>query len=62
MAKKTTLPFTVQSKIREFAKGKGLRVSGEFGDALNEKVEGLIEDAARRAGDNKRSTLKPGDL
>lgn len=37
-------------------------VSADFYDALNEKVEELLEDAARRAEANDRRTVQPRDL
>ncbi len=52
--------LVVRSKIKEYA--KGMNVSGDFADALSKKVEQLIADAARRAKDNNRSTVKPRDL
>lgn len=50
----------VRSKVKGYA--KGMNVAGNFADALNEKVVALIQDAARRAKENKRSTLQPRDL
>lgn len=50
----------VRSKIKEH--GDGLNVAGDFAEALNDKVVELIKDAARRAKENKRGTLKPRDL
>lgn len=37
-------------------------VSADFYDALDEKVAGLLEDAARRADANDRKTVQPRDL
>ena len=50
----------VRSKIKEVA--KGMNVSGDFAEALSEKVEELIKDAVERAKENKRGTIKPRDL
>nr|MBI4156821.1 DUF1931 domain-containing protein [Candidatus Woesearchaeota archaeon] len=52
--------LVVRSKIKDAA--KGMNVAGDFADALSQKVEMLIKDAARRAKDNGRSTIKPRDL
>jgi len=52
--------LVVRSKIKEYA--KGMNVSGDFAEELSKKVEVLIADAARRAKDNNRSTVKPRDL
>lgn len=37
-------------------------VSADFYDALDEEVENLLADAARRAEDNDRKTVQPRDL
>ena len=50
----------VRSKIKDVA--KGMNVSGDFADALSEKVEMLIKEAVRRSKENKRSTIQPRDL
>jgi len=54
----------IKAKIKEFAKynDKKLNVSGEFAEALNEKVKALIEEACRRAKDNNRNTVMKKDL
>jgi len=52
--------LVVRSKIKDVA--KDMNVSGDFADALSEKVEQLINDAVRRAKDNKRATIQPKDL
>lgn len=54
----------IKAKIKELAKydDKKLNVSGEFADALNEKVKSLIEDACKRATDNHRTTVMEHDV
>ena len=54
----------IKAKIKEFAKyeDKKLNVSGEFADALNEKVKSLIEEACRRAKENNRNTVMKKDV
>ena len=54
----------IKAKIKEFAKyeEKKLNVSGEFADALNEKVKALIAEACRRARENNRNTVMKKDL
>ena len=37
-------------------------VSSDFYDALNDEVEELLDDAARRAEENDRKTVQPRDL
>ncbi len=52
--------LVVRSKIKDVA--KGMNVSGDFAEALSGEVEKLIQNAARRAKDNKRSTVQARDL
>jgi hypothetical protein len=52
----------IQSKVKEYAQGKGVRVAGDFADALSEEVEVLVDAAIRRAKDNGRQTIRGGDL
>ena len=52
--------LVVRSKIKDVA--KGMNVAGDFADALSVKVGLLIDDAVRRAKENKRSTIQPRDL
>jgi histone H3/H4 len=54
----------VKAKIKEYAKynDKPLNVSGDFADALSEKVRHLLEDACRRAKENGRNTVMKKDL
>jgi len=54
----------IKAKIKELAKyeGKKLNVSGEFADALNEKVKNLIEEACKRAKENNRNTVMKKDV
>jgi len=51
--------LVVRSKIKDCT---DLNVSGDFADALSEKVRGLIGEAEKRAKANGRRTLKPSDL
>ena len=52
----------VQSKVKEAVKGLELRMDGNLADALNERVHQILRDAAKRAKENGRSTLRPYDL
>ena len=54
----------IKAKIKEFAKydDKKLNVSGEFADALNEKVKALIAEACKRAKKNHRNTVMKHDV
>ncbi len=52
--------LVVKAKVKEFA--KGMNVAGDFAEALSDKVAGLIKDAAQRAKDNGRATVKARDL
>lgn len=50
----------VKSAVKEALDGNN--VSADFYDALNEDVEELLEDAARRADANDRKTVQARDL
>jgi histone H3/H4 len=39
-----------------------MNVASDFYDALDEEVEELLDDAARRANENDRKTVQPRDL
>ena len=56
--------MVVQSKVKEFLqkKAKGMRVSGDFAEALSKKVEELVVEASKRAKANGRNTIRPCDL
>jgi histone H3/H4 len=57
-------PLYVKSKVREFLKTQEVNISGDLidGQILNEKIMGLLKDAADRAKDNGRKTVFPRDL
>lgn len=48
----------VSSKLKAWAKEKGMRTSGDFLDKLNERVIGMMEMAVWRAQQEKVGTLK----
>ena len=56
--------LVVRSQIKNYAKvdGKSLNVAEDFYEALNKKVEKLIEEASKRAKLNNRNTLMGRDV
>ena len=50
----------IKSKIKEAA--QGLNVAAEVAEALNKKVQKLLDDAVERAKANGRRTLQARDL
>jgi histone H3/H4 len=50
----------VKAAVKEALADKN--VSSDFYDALDEEVEEVLEDAARRAEENGRKTVQPRDL
>tara|TARA_Y100000310_G_scaffold344771_1_gene459375 strand:+ start:3659 stop:3829 length:171 start_codon:yes stop_codon:yes gene_type:complete len=52
--------LVVRSKIKDAA--QGMNVAGDLAEALSDKVKGLIGEAARRAKENGRATIKARDL
>lgn len=51
-----------QSKIKEYYKALGVRVSGDFGEFLAREVFEAMFRATRRMNDNNRTTVQPRDL
>lgn len=54
--------LVVASKVRNYLKSKGVKMSGELVGELNKKVMSLLDDATKRTQGNKRSTVKPQDV
>lgn len=54
--------LVVQSKVKEAVKGLDLRMDSNLPDALNAKVAAMLAEAAKRAKENGRGTLRPYDL
>ncbi|MEE9410338.1 MAG: hypothetical protein V3V41_05365 [Candidatus Heimdallarchaeota archaeon] len=53
----------VKSKVREYVKSVGdFNVSGDFVEALNDKVAGIIKHATKRTAANSRKTVAAKDL
>ena len=52
--------IVVRTKIKELT--NNFSVSSDFGDALDEKVKSLVNDAMRRAEANGRKTIMSKDL
>jgi histone H3/H4 len=50
----------VKAAVKEALSDKN--VSSDFYDALDEEVDELLADAARRAEENGRKTVQPRDL
>mgnify|MGYP007077392467 CR=1 FL=1 len=54
--------LVVASKVRNYLKGKGVKMSGDLIGALNDAVKMHLDKAAGRAQANKRATAKPQDV
>ncbi|WP_129114367.1 DUF1931 family protein [Halegenticoccus tardaugens] len=50
----------VKAAVKEALQDKN--VASDFYDALDEQVQDLLDDAARRAEENDRKTVQPRDL
>ncbi|WP_231189019.1 DUF1931 domain-containing protein [Haladaptatus sp. DYF46] len=50
----------VKAAVKEQLEGQN--VASDFYDALDEEVETILEDAARRAEENDRKTVQARDL
>ena len=58
----TSLVVRTQIKNYDKVEGKSLNVAEDFYEALNRKVEKLIEEACTRAKLNNRNTLMGRDV
>ena len=56
------MPYVVKKAVQDYAKKKNVQVSGDFYDALDKKIEKILDGAASRTKENKRKTLKGYDL
>ena len=54
--------LVVKSKVRELAKKKKMNLGGDAVQALTKEVSRLVERAAERAKENRRSTIKGRDI
>ena len=54
--------MVVTSKLKAYAKSLKLKCAGDLAEALNGKVQCLLDGAAERTRANKRGTLRPQDL
>ena len=52
----------VTSKVKAYTKSLKLKCAGDLAEALNGKMQCLLEEAAGRTRANKRGTLRPQDL
>ena len=62
MAKKAQDPVVVASKAKAALKGMGCNTAGDALDALNGYVYWLLEQAAKRAKENGRKTVRGHDF
>ncbi len=54
------MSLIVRSKVKSTV--KGMRFAGDFYAALDKKVDAVIKEAAKRAKENGRATVRPCDL
>ncbi|OGQ04148.1 MAG: hypothetical protein A2W61_04455 [Deltaproteobacteria bacterium RIFCSPLOWO2_01_44_7] len=54
--------LVVQSKVKEYIKGKGCQTSATAIEALSKKVKDLLNEAVDRAKSNNRATVKDRDI
>jgi len=54
--------MTVASQVKELIKKGEMNCAGDFCDALDKKIEALVNEAVARAKSNDRKTVRPGDL
>ena len=54
--------LVVKSKVREYAKKKKMNLGADAAVALSREVARLVDRAAERAKQNRRSTVKGRDI
>ncbi len=54
------MSLVVRSKVKSTV--KGMRFAGDFFAALDKKMDFVIKEAAKRAKENGRATIRPCDL
>jgi histone H3/H4 len=62
MAESLVVETRVRSTITSIKGADTFRLSGDALDVLNKRVEGLIEDAVKRAKENGRVTVQKQDF
>jgi histone H3/H4 len=53
--------FVVAAVVKRYIQEQGVRVSGDFVEALNKNVHRSLKWALKRCKGNKRSTVRPID-
>jgi len=61
-AARPTEMLLVSSKVRQMLKDAGCNTAGDALDGLNAYVGWLVEQAAKRAGENGRKTVRAHDF
>jgi histone H3/H4 len=56
------MSLAVVSQVKEFLKKHEMNCGGDFCDALDKKIESLVNDAVNRAKSNDRKTVRAGDI
>lgn len=65
MAKKNEVNLVVKSAVKDYISqggDEGMRTAGDLADALNEKIQGMLDAAIQRAEANGRKTVQAADL
>ena len=56
------MAYTKKVEVRNFAKAKEMRVSGDVFEALDAAIEVILKKAAERSKSNGRKTIKAVDI
>lgn len=56
------MSLTVASQVKELLKKSDMNCGGDLCDALDKKIEMLVNDAVARAKSNDRKTVRSGDV
>lgn len=61
-AKQELPKLVVMSRVKDIISAKDLRCSGDLEDALNRKMQEVVDAAMARCKGNERVTVRPEDV
>ena len=56
------MSYVVASALKDLLKKHGMMTAGDFPEAASAYLENAVKEAAKRAKDNGRVTVRPHDL
>jgi histone H3/H4 len=59
---KPKFTYFVKKAVQDFARSQKMMVGSDAYAAINEQIDAMLKEAAKRCKDNKRKTLKAYDF